>query len=342
MRRSTRFGLVAAIALLVLGGGYTAYWRIAAGRIEDGLVAWRQSILPRKIEASWQSLRVAGFPLGFRVELGGATLVDRALTPAPEIHAPVLTGSARPWDFADWRLAAPRGLAATLAAAGARPPVKLAAQSARGTVALAGGGAVSLWLRFAGLVAEAGGRVPVKAADAWITLPPEPARTHAEPSLGLALDLRRVRLPAAPLAMSGTIDDLAFGVTLKGAVPDGPLPQAVAAWRDAGGTIEFDNLRLKWGGLGANATGTMALDRELQPEGAFSGGIEGFGTILSALVAAGRLNAEQAALAQIALSALARPGPDGQPQIKTSFAIQNGKMYLGPAKLGATPRIVWR
>jgi hypothetical protein len=342
MRRSTRFGIAAAIVLLVLGGGYTAYWWIAAGRIENGLVAWRQSMQPRKIDASWQRLRVAGFPLGFRIELGGATLVDRALTPSPAIHLPVLTGSARPWDFADWRLSAPKGLAATLAAAGARPPVKLAANAAHGTVSLVRGGAAWLWLRFEGLVAEAGGRVPIKAADAWITVPPTPARTDAEPSLGLALDLHQVRLPAAPPTMSGTIDDLAMGVTLKGAVPDGPLLQAVAAWRDAGGTIELDNLQLKWGGLGANATGTMALDRELQPEGAFSGGIEGFGTILSALVEADRLNAEQAALAQIALSALARPGPDGQPQIKTSFTIQNGKMYLGPATLGLAPRIVWK
>ena len=85
------------------------------------------------------------------------------------------------------------------------------------------------------------------------------------------------------------IDDLAFGVTVKGAVPDGPLVQAIAAWRDAGGTIELDRLQLNWGGLGATATGTMALDQDLQPIGAFSGGIEGFGAILSALVEAGRL-----------------------------------------------------
>jgi hypothetical protein len=47
-------------------------------------------------------------------------------------------------------------------------------------------------------------------------------------------------------------------------------------------------------------------------------------------------------VAQIALSALAKRGPDGKPQIATSFTIQNGKMYLGPAKLGDAPRIVWR
>ncbi len=341
MRRSTRLGFAAAVLLLVLCGAYAAYWRIVAGRIGDGVVAWQQSMQARKVDASWRKLRVAGFPFRFRVEIEGAALRDAALSPAPVLHLPALTGSARPWDFDDWRLAAPAGLSAEFAAIGRRPPLKLAAQTAAGTVSLGRAGVSWLWLNFQHVDAEAGDRVPIKTVEAWVTVPATPAKTHADASLGLALDLRRVRLPAAPAMLSATIDDLAFNATVKGAVPDGPLPEAIGAWRDAGGTVELDHLRLKWGGLGAVATGTIALDQDLQPIGAFSGGIEGFGTVLSALVETGRLDSEQAVLAQIALSALAKPGPDGKPQIMTSFSIEDGKMYLGPAKLGPAPRIVW-
>jgi hypothetical protein len=342
MRRSTRIGLAAVVGLLILGGAYTAYWWIVAGRIEDGIVAWQHSMQAQKIDASWQRIRIAGFPLHFRIALSGAALRDRALTPAPEVRLTEMTGSARPWNFANWRLDAPQGLTADLAAAGNRPPVRLAAQTAEGTASLGRDGATMLWLNFRDASAEAGGRVLIKLAKAWIGLPANPPQTHTEPSLSLALDLRQMHLPAAPPSFSDLIDDLSFAVTVKGAVPDGPLVQAIAAWRDAGGTIEFDHLQLNWGGLGAMATGTVALDQDLQPIGAFSGGIEGFGTILSALVEAGRLDTEEAALAQIALSALAKRGPDGKPQIATSFTIQNGKMYLGPAKLGDAPRIIWR
>ena len=342
MHRSTRLGLATVVGLLVLSGAYTLYWWIVAGRIEDRLLAWQQSMRAQKIDASWQSVRIVGFPFHFRVALSGAALRDRALTPAPEVRLAELTGSARPWDFADWRLDAPRGLAADLAAAGSRPPVKLAARTAEGTVSLGSEGAISLWLNFQDANAEAGGRVPIKAVQAWIGLPANPPRTHTEPLLQLALDLQQMHLSAPPPSFSDMIDGLAFGVTVKGAVPNGPLVQAIAAWRDAGGAIELDHLQLNWGGLGATATGTIALDQELQPIGAFSGGIEGFGAILSALVEAGRLSTEEAALAQIALLALAKRGPDGKPQIATSFTIQNGKMYLGPAKLGDAPRIVWR
>jgi hypothetical protein len=38
---------------------------------------------------------------------------------------------------------------------------------------------------------------------------------------------------------------------------------------------------------------------------------------------------------------LAQRGPNGRPAISTSFTIQNGEMFLGPAKLGKAPRIPW-
>ncbi|MGH7031738.1 MAG: DUF2125 domain-containing protein [Stellaceae bacterium] len=342
MRRTTRLGLAAVVLVLVLFGAYAAYWRIAAGRIEEGVVAWQQSMRARKIDASWRKLRVTGFPFDFRVALEGAALRDRALSPAPQLHLPVLTGNAHPWNLADWRLAAPAGLSAGLAAAGDRPPLRLAARTAEGTVSRGPDGAGWLWLRLHDAKAAAGAQVPVKTVDAWITLPATPPLAESDPSVGLAVDLRQLHLPAPLATLSGTIDELAFAATVKGAVPDGPLVPAIAAWRDAGGTIELDHLHLKWGGLAVTATGTVALDQGLQPIAAFSGGIEGFATILSALVDGDRLNAQQATLLRIALSALAEPGPGGRPQIATSFTIQNGKMYLGPAQLGEAPRIAWQ
>jgi hypothetical protein len=50
---------------------------------------------------------------------------------------------------------------------------------------------------------------------------------------------------------------------------------------------------------------------------------------------------DAAGLARLALAVLARAGPDGRPEIKTAFTIQNGEMFLGPAKLGKAPRIAW-
>ena len=341
MRRWTRLGITAVIALAVLVGAYTAYWWIVAAKIEAGADLWRQAGAVRRIDASWRMLHVSGYPLAFRVEAEDAVLRDRSWRPAPELHISRLIATARPWDFHHWRLATPQGLLAELAAAGGRPALELAAQRAVGTASLAAMGGSWLWLNLRDLTAEAGARFAGKSADAWITLPAAPPKTDSDPSLGLALDLRQLQVPAPPVSFSGTIDQLALGVTLRGPVPSGPLAQAAAAWRDAGGTIDVNNLRLEWGGLGVSANGTLALDRKLQPMAAFSSGIEGFGTILKALVAADWLSEEQAVLVQIALTTLSKPGPGGRPQITAPFTIQNGKMYLGPARLGPAPRIVW-
>ena len=341
MRRPTRLGLAFLALLLVLLGAYSAYWLILAGQIKDGVAAWAQTERAEKIEISWEKIGVTGFPFAFRVGLESAVLRDGRVTPPPELRIPALSASARPWDFAGWRLATPKGLSAALTGAGERPPLKLAARAAAGALTIDSAEMTILWLRLQDINAEAGAAVPIGWADAWVILPAKPPRSHTDPRLGVAFDLRQVRLSGMTAMLGETIDELAFGMTVKGAVPSAPLAQAVSAWRDAGGTIELDNLHVRWGGLGATATGTLALDPELQPIGGLSGAIEGYDQILTALVQNGRMRASDAGLARLALAMVAKAGPDGKPEIKTAFTIQNGQMFLGPAKLGKAPRIIW-
>jgi hypothetical protein len=341
MPRSTRFGLMILAALLLIGGGYTAFWFLVAQRIEAGIVDWAQSQRADKIDVSWQRVRVSGYPVAFRVDLDSAALRDRAITPSPELHVPVLSGTARPWNFADWRLAAPDGFTADLAAAGRGTPAKLIAQSADGVVSIGPEDGWTLRLTLGETTVEAGAPVLVGSARATLTVPPRPSPGHADPATALAVEASRIKLPAAIAPFGDTIDELDFIAAEKGAIPSGKLADAVAAWRDAGGKIELDNLRLKWGALDATATGTIGLDQELQPASGFSAAIKGYDQILSALVQNGQMRASDAGLARIALTFLAKAGPDGKPEIRTAFTIQNGEMFLGPARLGKTPRITW-
>src|SRR5207248_383110 len=124
MRRRTRLGLLIAALLLIAGfGAYTAFWFIVAGKLEDGLKEWAQSARDQKIEASWQRLRVGGFPFAFRIEMAEAAFRDEAINPAAEIRMPRLSGSTRPWNFRVWHLTAPQGLN-VLAGTEAKPVAK--------------------------------------------------------------------------------------------------------------------------------------------------------------------------------------------------------------------------
>src|SRR5436305_1452557 len=124
----------------------------------------------------------------------------------------------------------------------------------------------------------------------------------------LAADLHDVKLPQAPSPFRNLLDELALGVTVKGSIPSGPPRQAATGWRDEGGTAEIDNLKLRWGTLAVSGSGTLALDSDLQPMGAFSGAVEGYDELMNALVAAGRMKASDARLARIGLAMLAEAG----------------------------------
>jgi hypothetical protein len=341
MRRRTRLGLVIAVPLLlVVCGAYTAFWFVIAGKLEEGLTEWAQSAKAQKLEASWRALRVGGFPLSFHIEFSDAALRDEAITPPAELHAPLLSGSTRPWNFRAWRLTAPGGLNVA-AGPRAEPVAKLTARAASGAVVVAGEGGATIWLGLDQARAEAGQQIAARTADFWLILPAHPPESHTERYGALAADLRGVTLPQLPAPFVNPVDEIAFGVEVKGAIPAAPPRQAATAWRDSGGTLELDRLALRWGRIAITGSGTLALDRDLQPIGGFSGAVEGYEDLMAALVAAGRMRPGDARLARVALAMLAKVGPDGRPEIATSFTIQNGEMFLGPAKLGPAPKINW-
>jgi hypothetical protein len=338
MRRRT--GLLFATVLLILAGGYTAFWFVAAGKIEQSVGEWTEQARAQKINASWKGLRIGGFPFSFRLELSDAALRDEAINPPTEIRMPLLSASAHPWSFGVWHLAAPRGLSAIAAPEG-KPAATVSARAAEGAVSAVPEGGATIWLSLDAPRLDASEPLAAGRADLWLVLPARAPETHRDSNIALAADLHDVKLPQAPNPFRNLLDELALGVTVKGSIPSGPPRQAATGWRDEGGTAEIDNLTLRWGTLAVSGSGTLALDSDLQPMGAFSGAVEGYDELMSALVAAGRMKASDARLARIGLAMLAKAGPSGRPAITASFTIQNGEMYLGPAKLGPAPKIPW-
>jgi hypothetical protein len=335
-----RFLLAVSILLVVLAGGYTVFWFVAANRIEDGAGRWAEVLGAQNLDLSWHTSRVGGFPWIFELELRELSLRRDASLGALEIRMPLLLGSTNLQNFRAWQLSAQDGLSAR--AGGARgSAATLTAPTAQGSVVLSGERGADIWFGLPEPVIETGVRMPAERADLWLTVPERPPQAHTDPALGVALRVRAVTLPTVPAPFHNPLDELAFGATVMGAIPPGPPRQAADLWRESGGTLELDHLSLRWGTLAITGSGTVALDAELQPEGAFSGTVEGYNELIAALVEAGHMRRGESQLARLALGFLAKPGPDGTPQIATSFRIQNGGIFLGPVRLGQAPRIMW-
>jgi hypothetical protein len=335
MRRKTLFRLIG-IVLVVGFGAYTAFWWVAAGRIKLAAGDWARVAHEQQLDVSWQTIRVAGYPFSFRLELGDAVISDKAATPAVELRAPLLEASVSPLNFHTIWADAPNGLG-VVAGSDDAPLVRISAEAGDGAVAAGSDGAAMVWLTLHHPKADAGVPLAARTATAWATIPAHPAAG----GLAVAALVDDLSLPAAPPDFGKTIDQLSFGLSLAGAWPSGPLRQAAAAWRDAGGTVELDHFQVRWGELGVTGSGTLALDGDLQPVGGLSGAISGYDQLMSALVAAGRVKASDARVARLALAMLGKVGADGRPEISSSLRIQNGEMFLGPAKLGKVPHIDW-
>ena len=338
LRGSGRLILVA--VLVVVLGGYSAFWFIVAGQIENGIGEWAESLRPHNVDLSWRTIGVGGFPLSFRAEARDVLLRDPALTEPAEVRVPRLSADAQPWNLRQWRLAAPEGLAATLGPP-EKPTTKLAARAATGMVAPAADGGARVQIGLDDAAVDSGVRVAARQVELSLSLPQHPPQSADERAIAVALAVRDLTVPAVPAPLRNPFDEIAIAAALMGPVPTAPPRQAATAWRDAGGILELERVALRWGTLVVTGSGTMALDTELQPIGAFSAAIEGYDELLSALVGAGRVRSNDAGLARMALGFLAKPGPGGRPQIAAPFTIQDGQMLLGPVKLGPAPRIPW-
>src|SRR5262249_43224440 len=124
-----------------------------------------------------------------------------------------------------------------------------------------------------------------------------------------------------------------------------PLPPTVAqlaAWSDAGGTVEVSRLDVAWGPLTLASSGTLALDRDLQPIGALSAKVRGFDRALDAFAAAGQLAPNQASVAKVALGWLAQPEKDGEKVVTAPISAQDGWIYFGPLRFARVPRVTWQ
>lgn len=145
-----------------------------------------------------------------------------------------------------------------------------------------------------------------------------------------------------PLPFGNTIAEGLFNVSIMGPVPDFAKKDSVIAWNEASGVLEFNRFYIHWGPVTVNANGTIGLDTNLQPEGAFSGRIEGLDEGIDALVEQGAIGKRQEALVRSSIGVLSRPsGLTGSSAPVVPVSLQGGGLYLGPVRLMKLQEINW-
>ena len=328
---------ILALPLLAAAAGYTGYWFYIAGRLPGTIAGWAEARRAEGYAARWDSLAIGGFPTSFRATMTGASFAGSRPLPF-EAGTAVLIGEARPWNLRRWHVTAPQ----VSRVEGPREGDAISAAMLDATVAIDRDKAASVTVT-AHQIAGSGAAslLSVGSADAQLVLPGRPPADHQQEGARVALQLGGVRLPRSVPSLGATVDRVTLSATLKGTIPAGKLRDALAAWRDDGGTVELEQGTLNWGKLAASANGTLALDGTLQPMGALTATIENHDAVIDAAVAGGTMRAQDANLAKILLGLMAKPGADGRKQITLPVTLQNRRLYLGPAQIAVVPVVTW-
>jgi hypothetical protein len=370
-RRARRLA-VAAIAVLallaLLGLAWGGYWMVLAGQVEAGVHEW---IAERRAEG--YDVRYAA------IERGGFPRSAHVIITAPAVAASAVAASAAagggagreavPWVWSATHLIAaidpfnPRHL--TLDGPGAHSlrvgegaeSVHYHAEARQLTVAArAGDEAATLSARDLVLRPVAGAAVAPVSADPGLQTTaiasldvtgrkapqgPEGHRDAIAPGYHLKISAGDVVLPAwLELPLGHHIARIDLEAAVRGDLVPAPWPQALFLWRDAGGVVDVAALQAHYGPLTLSGSGTLALDSEGQPIGAFATRTSGLFGAIDELRATGYMNQGEALVAKLAVNVLAGT-PERQAPVSIPLTLQDRILTVGPIALMRLPEISW-
>ena len=155
-------------------------------------------------------------------------------------------------------------------------------------------------------------------------------------SLNLKLSISTKLMNIEKLLNKDPIDhplSINFVADLSGFKSELPFPKSLAAWRDGGGVLEVRLLKIDWPPIFAELEGTLTIDEEMYPLGAFSSRISGYREAINDMVELEWLKKKKAALALFMLDLLSSSDEKGEKQLKAPITLQNKRLSVGPASL---------
>ncbi len=336
MRR--RLFLVFTALVLVIVGGVSICWYIAARRVSEGVLAWVAARRAEGWTVSTSGQTLAGWPrtagvvvAGFRLAGGEPDIpggvswgTDRLLVGLDLLHPNHLdvlaSGTQRIGPLQGPEVAYTTELThLRLPLRSPAPTVELTTRALRvGTDGLA-----------------------IASTRALITA--NPTAGKAQPALSVMLDAQDIMLPPhVNWPLGRHIASLSADAAL-----DGPIPPPrgftadLRAWRDGGGMIDVRRLDLRWGPLDGSLTATASLDENLQPLASGAARASNYAETLDVLAARRVIGADAALAAKAVLSLLASVPANGPAQVEVPFTIRDGTLAVRGIPLAKLPLLQW-
>jgi hypothetical protein len=339
------------ISLVTAILAYTVYWLVVSAHFKSRIAEWIEARKLEGIEVTYDKLSVSGFPYRFEVEIvkpvlarPGQGLAFKWTSPLMLLeslawkpnHIVVLTGSSS-LEVEN----TPVGNASFTIKGGKASFVSALDGDLKRASAAADGLSINL-------AAKPGQTSTTGHVEAHFRTEydyPQPKAgdigPNAPPLDSLAFSFQDVYLPGLPQNPYGNRIALwQAQIELRGITPPARLAQQMEAWRDRGGTIELLQFALKWGAYDAKATGTLALDKEMKPLGAFVVKVKGYEPLIDYLHASGYIDKDLADDAKSSLNVIVQSGRvEDEGRVSVPIVMQGGRFFFGPLPLAKLPSI---
>lgn len=285
--------LILVAAVVVLGGGAAAVWYMGVRSAKAGIEAWAEALRTQGYEVSLGDVSVSGFPTATEATVEGLEIARPADSYAWRWTARQLQVTGR----LDGELVAIRVRGAqqlSYVVAGEERSASFGAQRFQVNIQRGGGG------RIEHITAELGDFVlRTHGAHEALTARLVQAELTRAAGAGAIPDGSTARLRVDGVVapdkrmspLGSTIEAFYAEVTLQRRLDTLDLGQALPAWRAAPeAKLRVGEARLLWGLLDLRASGTVALDEQLRPQGRFTARIQNIVPALDALYAAKRID----------------------------------------------------
>jgi len=339
MTHRARIFVVAALAIVLLGG-YAAYWFYIAAQLEKGINDWVAFQRQRGVTVAFERTSIGGFPFAFSTTFRQPHIAGAFAGQSFDWRGSDVEGSVSPLDLHAMTFSGPGHHALDLGAG----PAMVDANDLSVRLGLDNFGQVSsLALKFADLkvVFPDGQAVAAASGDATLAAGPPP-KSDADPLLQFGLSAKELKLPEGiALLTADPLGEARIVGTVKGPMPIAPLRQALASWRDAGGTVEVTDFALAQATLALSGSATVALDDTLQPIVAANLKARGLAATLDLLASQRRIYPEDALKMKLFVKGAERDTKEGYKEVATGLTVQGGYLSWGPFKLAKVPVIQW-
>jgi|GEM_PF-684358 hypothetical protein len=329
--------------LLLIVGGYSIYWWVAADQAERAVERWIDDWRKAGYTVDSGDQHLGGFPSLVTLDIDTPRLTD----PEGVWHwsGERIRFEVRPWAPTDYRLELFGANQVTAPIDGRPTDFTLRAARAVGGAEVSLAGLLRrISLTFDDLVIDsrtldlnAGAARLVATLD----LPATPPQSADDLSAELMLTGDDMRLPerhAGPLGQE--VKWLSTRLIMRGPMPQAGLRQSLQVWRDAGGRLETPWLRIGWGPLGLDAEGGLSLDQDLRPQGLYQARISGFEGAIQRFSDAGMIDPTAARLLAGGARLFAQSGSDGRDFIQMPLKAENGGLFLGPIRIARLAPVV--